>query len=286
MGTRNSGIMISGKGQVVADQLAVGPNAKATKFVADTARDPPYPQAGSSEAPIGALTTGLRDAEQIERRLLLFVHGLGGDARATWGKLPGLLVEGAAFQEPPTIGYYTFPTSLFRLPFMAKAPKIQELAAGLRSQIENRYADFNKVDLICHSLGGLIARRYLIEEVKASRSLRVKHLALLATPNNGAGLAILANLVSWRHNQISQLCRNADIIELLNEDWVRFELQKKVATKFIIGTQDRVVDRFSASAYSGNSDVETVVGRDHIDLVKPVNSDDDVLIILKRFMQL
>lgn len=113
----------------------------------------------------------------------------------------------------------------------------------------------------------------------------MKHLVLLAVPNNGAGLAALGSLVSWKHYQLAQLCRDADIIEFLNEDWLRFELQKKVPTKFIVGTQDRVVDRLSVSAYWGNPDVDTVVGRGHIDLVKPVAADDDVVLIVRRFLR-
>jgi len=52
--------------------------------------------------------------------------------------------------------------------FSRKMPKIQELAAALKTEINNRYADFESIVLVCHSLGGLIARKYLLDEVKAS----------------------------------------------------------------------------------------------------------------------
>ena len=54
--------------------------------------------------------------------------------------------------------------------------------------------------------------------------------------------------------------------------------------KFIVGTQDRVVNRYSARAYWGNPDVETVVGKGHIDIVKPVDENDDVYITVKQFL--
>ncbi len=51
------------------------------------------------------------------------------------------------------------------------------------------------------------------------------------------------------------------------------------------GTQDRVVDRFSARAAWGNPDVDTVIGKGHRDIVKPERADDDAVIILKRFLK-
>ena len=153
---------------------------------------------------------------------------------------------------------------------------------------EINHEELERVDLICHSLGGLIARRYLIEEVKADRPLRIERLALFAVPNNGAGLASVGQFVSWRHNQIKQLCRNADLIELLNEDWFRFVVHSEAGTtlrtKFIVGTQDEVVDRFSVAGYWGNPDVETIVGLGHINLVKPDRADDLVVKVLRKFL--
>jgi hypothetical protein len=70
----------------------------------------------------------------------------------------------------------------------------------------------------------------------------------------------------------------------MNEDWVRYDIQSKVVSKFVVGTQDRVVDRFSVAGYWGNPDVETVIGKGHIDLVKAATEDDDTVIILRRFI--
>ena len=226
---------------------------------ADKGQPQPDPAAPDRSPPVAAT-----DAKE----LLLFVHGLGGEGKETWEICTGFSNR-ISVSEKYAIGYYAFPASLFRMPlFSSKVPKIQELAAGLRTEID--HCGFNRVSLVCHSLGGLIARRYLIEEVKAGRALRVPRLALLAVPNNGAGLASAAKFVVWKHNQIRQLCKDADLIELLNEDWFTFKLQEKVRTKFVMGTQDQVVDRFSVAGYWGNPDLETVVGRGHIDLVSPL----------------
>jgi pimeloyl-ACP methyl ester carboxylesterase len=220
-----------------------------------------------------------------EKTLVLFIHGLGGKAEETWDKFPELFLQDDEFSGRYEIGFFSYPTMLVRTIFSWRAPSIQELAAGLRTQIENRYPDFPSIVLVCHSLGGLVARKYLLDEFKAKRRTRVKGIVLFAVPNNGADLAGVANAVSWRHHQVRQLCRGSDLIELLNEDWFTLGLPEVVRAKYIMSTQDRVVDRFSAKGTWGNPDVETVIGKGHIDIVKPQQDDDDVVLILKRFLK-
>jgi len=216
--------------------------------------------------------------------LILFVHGLGGAVQKTWGRFPALITADRDLARRFDIAFYSYPTTILRLPFFANAPKIQDLAAGLKNQINNRYAQWKDIVLICHSLGGLVARKYLLDEVRTGSSLRVSKIVLLAVPNNGAGLAEIAQFISWRNPQLKQLCRSADIIEFVNEDWVTSKMTEKLRVRFIVGTQDRVVDRYSARAYWGNPDVETIIGKGHIDIVKPTNENDDVYVTVKRFL--
>jgi tetratricopeptide (TPR) repeat protein len=215
---------------------------------------------------------------------LLFIHGLGGTAKGTWGRFPEFIEADPELSTKFRIGYFAYPTSLIRLPFLTRPPKIQDLASGLRNQIENRYVDYKEIALVCHSLGGLIARKYLIDETKNKRPTRVTHLALLAVPNNGAQLARVAQYVSWQHNQLAQLCQDSDLIEFLNEDWFLKKLHESIPAKFFVGTQDRVVTSASAKSYWGNPDIETIVGCGHRSIVKPASADDDVFITLKRFL--
>jgi pimeloyl-ACP methyl ester carboxylesterase len=206
--------------------------------------------------PVPLSTPSHDTGAEPEKTLVLFIHGLAGSSDVTWGKFPSFLQQNEEFTRKYQIGFFSYPTMLVRIPFGRKAPTIQELAAGLRTQIENRYAEFPGVVLVCHSLGGLIARKYLLDEFNAKRRTRVRGIVLFAVPNNGADLAGIANTISWRHNQIRQLCRGADLIELLNDDWFTMGLSEVVRAKYVTGAQDRLVDRLSAKAVWGNPLVE------------------------------
>lgn len=224
----------------------------------------------------------------MTKRLLLFVHGLGGAGEATWRRpgCPGfaeLIQNDHALRDACDVAFFEFPTTLFRLPFSTKAPRIRDLAEGLRSQIELRYPNYDSIALICHSLGGLIARKYLVEELKRKSKLRVDKLLLFAVPNHGAALASVASHISWKNGQLIQLCRNSELIEELNTDWSNLDMSG-VQVRYVVAGQDRVVDKQSAIKEWGNKNVDSILDAGHISVVKPQSPTDLAFLILRRFV--
>jgi len=220
----------------------------------------------------------------LSKELLLFVHGLGGNSEKTWGNFPRLIREDKQLNERFDMGFYSFPTSLFGIPFLSKIPKIQDLANGLKTQIDNQYIQYSSIILVCHSLGGLIARQYLLEALKNNNLLKCKKLLLYAVPNNGATLASLVQYIPFSNNQLKQLAKNADLIEFLNEDWSKSGICNQIQIKNVIAGLDRVVDKISARQFWGNADIETIIEKGHINVVKPLYSNDLAFIILKNFV--
>ena len=219
----------------------------------------------------------------MSKGLILFIHGLGGDAQTTWGPFPNL-IRNEADLKGYDLHFFSYPTALFSFPWSKKYPKIQTLAHALRTEIETRFPRRNDIVLVCHSLGGLIARKYLLEEVKNKRPLQVRGLLLYSVPNNGAGLASVAKHISRWHNQLRQLCKDADVIRDLSTDWITFKVKDAVRIKYVIAALDRVVDEDSAGAFWGNPESDTVGDRGHINVVKPENSDDMAFLILRKFV--
>ena len=225
----------------------------------------------------------------MKDQLLLFVHGLGGAAEATWrdGRRPGFpefIGADGALRDFADVAFFEYPTSLLRLPFTRTPPRIRDLAEGLRSQIEVRYPDYKSIALVCHSLGGLVARKYLIEEVKRDKELRVNKLLLFAVPNNGSGLAGIAKYISWRHNQLIQLCHDSELIEELNSDWSLLNMSDRVKVRYIVAGQDTVVDKQSAIGQWGNQNIDSVLDCNHVSVVKPRSPKDMSYLLFRRFV--
>ena len=216
--------------------------------------------------------------------MVLFVHGLGGQPAKTWGRFGDLIKDDPLLNEIYTVDYYTFPTSLFYIPILTKTVKIQTLASGLRTAIDDTFKKFDDFTLVCHSMGGLIARKYLIDEYKRKKVTKVRRLLLYASPNTGANLAGISKYVSIMNGQIKQMCKDADLVESINEDWFLLKIADKLRIRYVVGGLDSVVDIRSASGFYGNIDVKTVADGTHINIVKPKDERDLRYTILRNFL--
>ena len=141
-------------------------------------------------------------------QLLLFIHGLGGHQVRTWGRFPELIQADSELSKAWRLAFFPYPSNLFRVPVLTSPHRVRLLADGLRTEMERRYAEAERVVLVCHSLGGLIARRYLLDEYehKGSINSRVTDLLLYGTPNNASNLKKVARYLSWFHPQLRR-CR-------------------------------------------------------------------------------
>ena len=152
-----------------------------------------------------------------------------------------------------------------------RLPKIQDVAELLKTEIEERYSSYNEIYLITHSMGGLVARKYLYDMLKSKESLQVKKLMLYAVPNNGSDWAKFSKL--YKHEQIEQLDRDSDFIQHLNKEVENINLEAYMDVLYVIGKYDDVVNESSAKGYWGNTKVKALPNT-HTDIVKPKDSDD------------
>lgn len=218
-------------------------------------------------------------------QLVLFIHGLGGNI-STWKHFYRLIENDSQLKGIYTIGFYNFPTSLttWTFRFWKRRPGIQMLSDGLRSELNVRYGSYKKVMLVCHSLGGLVARQFLMEEVKNGRPLRVNKLLLYATPNTGSLLANIGFRLTFRHRQIEQLRPNSDFLKTLNEDWTRQKVTDKVQCVYMIAGQDVVVNEMSARGTFGNDNVFVDNFKDHFTVIKPDNDQELSYLVFKKLL--
>lgn len=213
--------------------------------------------------------------------LIVFIHGLGGSSKKTWGNFPQLIKADPLFSDY-RFEYFSYPTSLLKIIPFKVYPKIQELANGLRTYIKNRTDKNDKVVLVAHSMGGLIARKYLVEEIKNKRKINSRKLLLYSTPNQGSQLANLFWLS--RIVQVVQMRKKADFVRELNNDWKVLNVEKYIHVKFVLAGQDRIVDSDSAKNYWKSNDIDVVPAKSHKNIVKPLDANDDSYLIFKNFL--
>jgi len=131
-------------------------------------------------------TKPLNNSKNSDRdNLLLFVHGFNGSAEDTWEKFPEFIAADKDLSHTYDISFFCYPSHLFK----SGSPTIKDLARTLKTEITNRYKDYKNISIVSHSTGGLIAREYILDQVKRETPIAVKHLALYAVPNSGTDLA-------------------------------------------------------------------------------------------------
>jgi pimeloyl-ACP methyl ester carboxylesterase len=157
--------------------------------------------------------------------LVVFVHGLCGDANTTWTNTATHFVfpeelarDFAAEKQSAYVFVYDYVSHL------EGGPSILSIADHLEFEIGEllKKHPYRTLRIVAHSMGGLVAREYILRrQPRAHPQLKVTNVVLLATPNNGSELADLGQLIP-RNRQIEEL-RHIDkgntYLESLNKDW-------------------------------------------------------------------
>lgn len=126
---------------------------------------------------------------------------------------------------------------------------LEILARELKREIDSqRIQKYKKVILVGHSMGGLIAIRYLLEQVEHNQSHNIKGLISLATPYNGSSFALYSQLVKSvnNHAQIPSLEPNSIFLDETIRLWQKHLDTMDMKYKFFFGTNDNIVTENSA----------------------------------------
>jgi hypothetical protein len=140
-------------------------------------------------------------AERGSERIVLFVHGLVGDAEGTWRNTqtgaywPGLLAA------DPKMAPFDVCVANYASPILGRASTIEEIAQRMLQQLRDRgiFTRYRQIHFITHSMGGLVVKRVLTVlyspgEIEKLRLVRT--VLFISTPAQGAPVADLASWIS------------------------------------------------------------------------------------------
>jgi tetratricopeptide (TPR) repeat protein len=159
--------------------------------------------------------------------LVVFIHGLCGDAKTTWTNttthfvFPEELARDFAKENQPA-----YVVAFDYVSRLQGGPSILSIADHLEFEIGEllKKHPYRTLRIVAHSMGGLVAREYILRhQARAHPQLKVTNVVLLATPSNGSELAKLGRLIP-ENRQVEEL-RHIDkgntYLESLNKDWNR-----------------------------------------------------------------
>jgi predicted esterase len=126
---------------------------------------------------------------------------------------------------------------------------IEILARELKREIDSKkIKQYKNVLLIGHSMGGLVAIRYILEEIENNQTHNVKGMISLATPYNGSSFALYSQLIKNinKHAQIPSLEPNSSFLDETIRLWQKHLEIMNLDFKFFFGTEDTIVPENSA----------------------------------------
>jgi hypothetical protein len=208
---------------------------------------------------------------------IVFVHGIFGGGKGTWTNAktgaywPQLLIGDHSFDNTDI---YVFSYSS---PYLKQSDTIDELIENMRLYFDKDeiFTKHKKVIFICHSMGGIVVRGYLKRyQAKASQ---VQLICFFSTPTAGAHITNLAQFLSNNPQIKGMLPANSDdYVTNLQHDWraLPYHVNSHCAYETLDTAGIRIVDEQSATALC-DGPVDPIA-RNHIDIVKPENSKDDI----------
>lgn len=240
------------------------------------------------------------------RNLVLFVHGFTGDSKKTWTNangtaFPDLLLADETISDNFDVASYNYFTELLNLFADTKEKarrirdlirrrthkkernlEIDELSKNLSSHLRFSLEQYDNIYVIAHSMGGLITKSLIKNDLNLNSHTKVKLFVSLAVPHQGASSAVLGSIIS-SNLQISNLNPVEQFITELNQSWVY--LDSKPTTKYFYGGYDNIVTKYSAVAIDNIEKDIVSVAEDHTTICKPENNQAIVYLSVLQFIK-
>ena len=227
-----------------------------------------------------------RDSSKPARAAVVFIHGIFGSTTGTWQNENGTTFFQLLKQDPnvgDAVDVYAFGFESKMFQGGKGSLDVREAANVLGRYLSN--ADVLKYDtvvLVGHSMGGLVALRFLASNRDANLAAKIPLVVLFAAPQEGADVASIGMLASQNPGLVSM--RPSDDnqwLQQLLDDWLRVPAKPKVVCGYEKAeTRGIMVVPYSSSTRLCTEPGMAVGGADHISIVKPNTAAHPSVVLL------
>ena len=231
---------------------------------------------------------------------VVFVHGILSSGESCWrhgngAYWPELLKNEAAVNDWG-IYAYSYETGVF-----SGAYNLNDVVDDLKERFLNLdgIADYRRVVFVCHSMGGIVVRKFLVERVNDLLDRNIEAgLFLVASPSLGSAyanwLSPLAKFMGHGQADALRFSQNNTWLNGLDKEFLnlkesgRLNLTGKelVEDKFVVlpkFLRKQVVEPFAGARYFGEP--YKVPGSDHFSIAKPAGAEADQHRLLLAFIE-
>ncbi len=191
-------------------------------------------------------TVAYRDIEEHDS-LIIFLHGFTGSPSETFKNIPELLVADNKLDgyDIISVGYSSRFMPDIAAGIWAADPDINNLSEYFKTLMETRFSNYNKICIVAHSMGGLVAQKGILKLSKIEFK-KITHLIMFGTPSGGLDIANF-RIAKRLKRQIKNLGSSSDFIIKLRKEWTdRFNGVYPFEFKSIAGLSDEFISRESS----------------------------------------
>lgn len=205
--------------------------------------------------------------------IVLFVHGFSGQAASTFGNIPNLLMDiekmdgwdmlpvGFSENINPEMGHNVW----------ASLTDLSINASYLATSIKHNFAQYKRIAIVAHSLGGLVAQQAIVS-LKDTELKKISHVMLFATPSAGISERGLKEL---KQDSLNELSQNSFYISNLRKKWdEKFKGEYPFSFQTIAATKDSFVPIVSSLGPFAK-EYHTVIEGDHFGIVSTDDRESD-----------
>lgn len=205
--------------------------------------------------------------------LLLFVHGFSGESKDTFGNIPKMLQSDSNFDgwAMKPLGYSPIVQPKLGKDIWGAILDVDKIAGFLKTSIQYKFSKYNRIAIVAHSLGGLVAQKAILDLETEDRN-RISHFIMFGTPSNGIPSDILTK--QW-NTKYSEMSSEGDFITYLRKKWDQtFNDKYPFKLKVAASLEDEYVTVESCHKPFGKEHRE-FVSKKHLMMVKPKDDKDD-----------
>ncbi|MDR6551908.1 ABC-three component system protein [Paenibacillus qinlingensis] len=244
-------------------------------------------------------------SKQNNKNLVLFIHGFTG-SNETWKNehgegFPNMLLEESDIRNQFDIAYISYYTSLIDLygiksktnkilrmfNFSPGAAKrnlgIEKLGEFVQAVIRYQCEQYENIIIIAHSMGGLVAKSYILSELLEQGELaKVKLFISLAVPHLGTDWSKLGEKL-FKNVQAVDLNPLSSVLTQINRAWI--ENSNTPLTVCFYGQYDDVVTEESAILLQSKKPEKVPCDDDHNTITRPSNKERLVYVAARSVLQ-
>ncbi|GAA3167697.1 MULTISPECIES: FG-GAP-like repeat-containing protein [Streptomyces] len=223
---------------------------------------------------------------------LVMVHGIMSGPQV-WEPLRRLIAADRDLDFVAPLAF-EYATGLFPVHPLRVLPSIETVADSLKEYLATEAGAFDKLMLVTHSQGGLVAQRYLarmLQDGRGAELARIQRLVMIACPSNGSELflSLRRRALGLRHPQEKDLRPLSDQVSATLRTVLRDVVHATAVTErtcpipvtVYAGESDGVVSR--ASAQSVFPDSSALPG-DHSSILKADSPRHRTFTALRRLL--